>query len=49
MSINFLLAIMILIILFMLIHIKNELKDKFNKLRTSLDILENKIDDISEK
>ena len=33
----------------MLILIKNDLKDKFNKLRTSLDILENKIDDISKK
>ena len=33
----------------MLIHIKNELKDKFNKLKTSLEFLENKIDDISKK
>ena len=33
----------------MLIYIKNELKDKFNKLRTVLEFLENKIDDISNK
>ena len=40
---------MILTIIFMLIYIKNELKDKFNKLRTILEFLENKIDDISKK
>jgi len=49
MSVNFLLIIMILIIIFMLILIKNDLKNKFNKLSTNLDILENKLDDLSKK
>ncbi len=49
MSINFALFIIILLIFFTLILIKNDLKAKFNELKTGIDILENKLDDISKK